>query len=274
MEHYPTEVWAYIFAFACSDGGKTGRRLASVSRYVRAASDPVRMRSVALYSVEQICSFADALKDMPDRVARTIRVLDVSVDMAPASSPLDDPHESFDIAHALEYPGRSTWPKSSSPSSSHNFSPSSFDMDAYISSIRTRARTADDALRFILSKLAPSLQSLSLWLNPEYERLFAFLPKQIKFPELMYFAFRGECMPAITPLTSPVAGASGTTSPGHDVQCPALRDVTVVWDQFPVDISQLLLALSPKIASIRIICRARQDAQTLLPSNLASPSLQ
>jgi hypothetical protein len=57
MDHLPVEILEPIFRSACTDDGSTGCALSSVSRYVRAASAPVRYQSVALRGARQICAF-------------------------------------------------------------------------------------------------------------------------------------------------------------------------------------------------------------------------
>jgi hypothetical protein len=57
MNCLPSEIWYHIFAYACSDGGRTGCALAAVSRNIRDASAPTRYQSIALSGARQIRAF-------------------------------------------------------------------------------------------------------------------------------------------------------------------------------------------------------------------------
>lgn len=61
MEHCPIELWLKIAAFACTDGGYTGRSLSLVSRTMRDVVKPVRFQTVSLSSEEQLLAFSRLL---------------------------------------------------------------------------------------------------------------------------------------------------------------------------------------------------------------------
>ncbi|KZP13365.1 hypothetical protein FIBSPDRAFT_692487, partial [Athelia psychrophila] len=46
MKHIPSEIWRNISSEACTDTGFTGLSLSLVSKFVRSASEPVKLQSV------------------------------------------------------------------------------------------------------------------------------------------------------------------------------------------------------------------------------------
>lgn len=75
MENIPTELWAYIFSLACTDGGLAGCSLSLVSRYFHEAVLPVQLYSVALLSPAKMTSFAALLKKRPAEYCRVRHLL-------------------------------------------------------------------------------------------------------------------------------------------------------------------------------------------------------
>ena len=65
-----------IFKLACTDGGRTGRSLAVVSRRVRAISESVRNHSITVIGATQMLTFADLLHRLPP--ARRVQHLFIS----------------------------------------------------------------------------------------------------------------------------------------------------------------------------------------------------
>ncbi|KAI1781995.1 hypothetical protein LXA43DRAFT_907102 [Ganoderma leucocontextum] len=60
MDTLPLDVWHHIFSFACTDGGRTGARLARTSRAFRASSAAYRFHSVELSGIGQLAKFLSA----------------------------------------------------------------------------------------------------------------------------------------------------------------------------------------------------------------------
>ncbi|KAI1785371.1 hypothetical protein LXA43DRAFT_976252 [Ganoderma leucocontextum] len=54
MDRIPVDIWDHIFAYACSDGGRTGAALASTSYFLSSVSAPYRFHSLKLTSLSQI----------------------------------------------------------------------------------------------------------------------------------------------------------------------------------------------------------------------------
>lgn len=61
MERTPCELWTEIFAYACTDSGTTGRHLSLVSKFIRAASAPVKLQSIAVHGLQKITDFCQLL---------------------------------------------------------------------------------------------------------------------------------------------------------------------------------------------------------------------
>ena len=61
MECLPLELWIRIAAFACTDGGYTGRSLSLVSYLMRDITRPSRYHSVALIGFRSYLAFVDSL---------------------------------------------------------------------------------------------------------------------------------------------------------------------------------------------------------------------
>ncbi|KAI0661257.1 hypothetical protein C8Q70DRAFT_703643 [Cubamyces menziesii] len=55
----PVEMWRVIFAYACTDGGRTGASLSNVSKLVRTLSTPYRFHSVRLVTTHGMKKFLD-----------------------------------------------------------------------------------------------------------------------------------------------------------------------------------------------------------------------
>jgi hypothetical protein len=64
MEKCPTEILAYIFELACTDGGGAGIALSSVSRYVRAISAPYQWYTLAVAGTTQTVLFAERIRTL------------------------------------------------------------------------------------------------------------------------------------------------------------------------------------------------------------------
>jgi hypothetical protein len=61
----PPEICSQIFAFACTDGGYTGRALSAMSQNIREISGPYKFQSIALHNAHQTSSFASILSRTP-----------------------------------------------------------------------------------------------------------------------------------------------------------------------------------------------------------------
>ncbi|KZP05551.1 hypothetical protein FIBSPDRAFT_702196, partial [Athelia psychrophila] len=70
MDCVPTEIWTKIFSHACTDSGLTGCSLALVSRFFRAASEPVKLQSIALSGPRRIIDFESTLCAIPAHLRR------------------------------------------------------------------------------------------------------------------------------------------------------------------------------------------------------------
>ena len=64
MEKCPTEIHAYIFELACTDGGAAGTALSAVSRYVRAISAPYQWYTLAVAGTTQTVRFAERIRTL------------------------------------------------------------------------------------------------------------------------------------------------------------------------------------------------------------------
>ena len=59
MDTLSVDVWQYIFALACTDGGRTGATLSRISKSFRSASAAARFHSVQLTSLKRVKAFLD-----------------------------------------------------------------------------------------------------------------------------------------------------------------------------------------------------------------------
>ena len=64
MEKCPTEIHAYIFELACTDGGAAGIALSAVSRYVRAISAPYQWYTLAVAGTTQTVRLAEHIRSL------------------------------------------------------------------------------------------------------------------------------------------------------------------------------------------------------------------
>ncbi|KAF8260324.1 hypothetical protein EI94DRAFT_1748945 [Lactarius quietus] len=64
MEKCPTEIHAYIFELACTDGGAAGIALSAVSRYVRAISAPYQWYTLAVAGTTQTVRLAERIRSL------------------------------------------------------------------------------------------------------------------------------------------------------------------------------------------------------------------
>jgi WD40 repeat protein len=65
MDHWPAEIWQRIFVLACIDGGRTGRSLSLVSKYIHDVSKPYKLQSIGVDNVDQAKSFIHLLYSIP-----------------------------------------------------------------------------------------------------------------------------------------------------------------------------------------------------------------
>lgn len=61
MDHLPPEISSKIYRLACTDGGTTGRSLALVSRFIRDASEPYQLHSIAINNAADAAGFIKRL---------------------------------------------------------------------------------------------------------------------------------------------------------------------------------------------------------------------
>jgi hypothetical protein len=64
METTPPEIWTEVFAFACTDGGYTGRALSMVSRDVHLISKPLKYQSVCVVGPKQLLKLLAVLSEL------------------------------------------------------------------------------------------------------------------------------------------------------------------------------------------------------------------
>lgn len=64
MEKCPTEIHAYIFELACTDGGAAGIALSAVSRHVRAVSAPYHWYTLAVAGTTQTVRLAERIRTL------------------------------------------------------------------------------------------------------------------------------------------------------------------------------------------------------------------
>ncbi|KAF8172805.1 hypothetical protein K438DRAFT_1611343 [Mycena galopus ATCC 62051] len=65
MEDIPPEIWTEIFAFSCTDDGRTGRALSIVSRAVHLTSKPLKYQSLCVVGLDQLRKLLAILSDLP-----------------------------------------------------------------------------------------------------------------------------------------------------------------------------------------------------------------
>ena len=71
MQHAPTEIWNQISSHACTDSGSTGRSLSLVSKFIREASAPFKLQSIAAHGSKQFISLNKLLLATPPHLRRT-----------------------------------------------------------------------------------------------------------------------------------------------------------------------------------------------------------
>lgn len=97
MERCPPEVCELIFAYACVDGGRTGRSLTLVSRSIYEASLPTKHHSIFIHNTRQASAFAEVLDRSPNHLRR-VQHLFISNDDAVLPVPPADPHSGTRIS--------------------------------------------------------------------------------------------------------------------------------------------------------------------------------
>jgi WD40 repeat protein len=65
MDRCPAEIWQRIFLLACTDGGRTGRSLSLVSKYIRDVSKRYKLQSICIDNVDQAEAFIHLIYDTP-----------------------------------------------------------------------------------------------------------------------------------------------------------------------------------------------------------------
>ena len=78
MNHLPVEIWGEIYAFACTDGGRTGRALSLVSRFINETSKPYKLQSISVIGKRQLDAFADLIEQTPTHLRRIYCKLDLT----------------------------------------------------------------------------------------------------------------------------------------------------------------------------------------------------
>jgi len=73
----PTEIWLYIFSFACMDDGRTGCALQRVSKHFQVLSKYSRFTSICLYRSKDILRFHAAIRPLPPNEKR-VRYLHIT----------------------------------------------------------------------------------------------------------------------------------------------------------------------------------------------------
>ncbi|KAF8959739.1 hypothetical protein BDZ97DRAFT_1380316 [Flammula alnicola] len=70
MDRCPPEICSEIYAFACVDGGRTGRSLSLVSKFMHETSKPYKLQSISVIGHTQIYAFADLVERTPEHLRR------------------------------------------------------------------------------------------------------------------------------------------------------------------------------------------------------------
>lgn len=70
MDSLPLELHSQIFQFACTDDGSTARSLSLVSQYVREASQPFLLQSVAVSGLSSLTELVSKLQSLPSHKRR------------------------------------------------------------------------------------------------------------------------------------------------------------------------------------------------------------
>ncbi|KAF7974266.1 hypothetical protein HWV62_13054 [Athelia sp. TMB] len=78
MDRAPSEIWAKIFSFACTDSGFTGRSLSLTSTFFRLACEPYRLQSIAAFGPHKILAVDHILSVVPAH-QRRVRYLFISL---------------------------------------------------------------------------------------------------------------------------------------------------------------------------------------------------
>ncbi|KAK7688977.1 hypothetical protein QCA50_007668 [Cerrena zonata] len=76
LNECPPEIIQYIFSFACTDNGYTGRSLSLVSHFINEVAKPICLQSVALYTLDQVGAFNTYLhsRDPHHRIVRSLYI--------------------------------------------------------------------------------------------------------------------------------------------------------------------------------------------------------
>ncbi|TFK68268.1 hypothetical protein BDN72DRAFT_751534, partial [Pluteus cervinus] len=61
----PSELWMYIFSFACMDNGYTGRSLSLVSQTIHELSAPLKYQSICIARHKHLFNFLETFKQIP-----------------------------------------------------------------------------------------------------------------------------------------------------------------------------------------------------------------
>ena len=141
MDSCPNEILGLIFSEACSDDGRTGRSLSSVSRRVRCASRRYALQSVALYGHNQISTFAFILDQVDPEDRHVCHLYLTDRRRVLTEYPRDQTREEWLKERISEGTSANSFPPVSSPS----------------------------AVLRILTTVGPTLQTLALLLFHRYE---------------------------------------------------------------------------------------------------------
>jgi hypothetical protein len=104
IDSCPPEIWTQIFYHACTDTGFTGRSVSATCRHFHELAKCVKLRSVALFSTEQIIAFVKLAEALPcwERVIENLYLTTYGLPLKlPNSKALDGAYPPADL-QALE----------------------------------------------------------------------------------------------------------------------------------------------------------------------------
>lgn len=109
FDHCPLEICHEIFQYACTDGGKTGRSLALVSKYIRNASKPYRLQSIIIAGADNAKAFTRCLKLTPPSQLRITSLSVLTDDCAINLVSADDHAQESTFIPSMPLPKRLAW---------------------------------------------------------------------------------------------------------------------------------------------------------------------
>lgn len=88
LDYLPPEIWSHVFSFACTDGGFTGRSLASTSKFINTTSKSHKYKSISLHGYGDISAFNAFILGHPDIIPGVLHLFVSNV--MPESQEVED----------------------------------------------------------------------------------------------------------------------------------------------------------------------------------------